>query len=58
VVIDTSSVLTGLDVPLVQDAADGIVMAARTCRTRGDRLNAALDQIGQDRILGVALLDP
>lgn len=58
VVIDTSSVLTGLDVPLVQDAADGIVMAARTRRTRGDRLNAALDQIGHDRILGVALLDP
>lgn len=58
VVIDTSSIMTGLDVPLLQDAADGIVMVARTRRSRADWLTAALDQIGHDRILGVALLDP
>jgi polysaccharide biosynthesis transport protein len=58
VVIDTSSILTGLDVPLVQDAADGIVLAARTRHTRARSLNAALDQIGHDRILGVVLVDP
>ncbi len=58
VVIDTSSVLTGLDVPLIEDAADGIVLVARTRRTHARNVNAALDQIGCERILGVALLDP
>ena len=58
VVIDTSSILAGLDVPLVQDAADGIVLVARTRHTRARTLNAAMDQIGSDRLLGVALLDP
>lgn len=58
VVIDTSSVLTGLDVPLVENATDGIVLVARARRTRARHVNAALDQIGCARILGVALLDP
>jgi Mrp family chromosome partitioning ATPase len=58
VVIDASSILTGLDVPLAQDAADGIVLAARTRHSRARSMNAALDQIGTDRILGVALIDP
>jgi Mrp family chromosome partitioning ATPase len=56
-VIDTSSILSGLDVPLVQDAVDGIVVAARARHTRGRHLTAALDQVGTARVLGVALID-
>jgi Mrp family chromosome partitioning ATPase len=57
VVIDTSSIATGLDVPLLEDAADGIVIAARARQTRGHTLRAALDQAGNSRVLGVVLID-
>jgi Mrp family chromosome partitioning ATPase len=56
-VIDTSAILTGLDVPLLEDAADGIVIAARARQTRGRALHAALEQAGASRVLGVVLLD-
>jgi Mrp family chromosome partitioning ATPase len=56
-VIDTSSILTGLDVPLLEDAADGIVIAARARHTRGRALTAALEQAGASRVLGVVLVD-
>jgi Mrp family chromosome partitioning ATPase len=57
VVIDTSSIVTGLDVPLLQDAADGIVIAARARQTRGGALHAALDQAGASRVCGIVLMD-
>ncbi len=57
IVIDTSSILTGLDVPLLQDMADGIVIAARARQTRGRALHAALGQAGVSRVLGVVLMD-
>jgi Mrp family chromosome partitioning ATPase len=57
IVIDTSSILTGLDVPLLQDVADGIVIAARGRQTRGRALHAALEQAGVSRVLGVVLMD-
>jgi len=56
-VIDTSSILTGLDVPLLEDAADGIAIAARAGQTRGRTLTAALEQAGASRVLGVVLVD-
>jgi Mrp family chromosome partitioning ATPase len=56
-VIDTSSILTGLDVPLLEDAADGIVIAALARQTRGRALHAALEQAGASRVLGVVLMD-
>ena len=56
-VIDTSSILTGLDVPLLQDAADGIAIVARARQTRGRTLTAVLDQVGASRVLGVVLVD-
>jgi Mrp family chromosome partitioning ATPase len=56
-VIDTSSILTGLDVPLLEDAVDGIVIAARARQTRGRTLATALAQAGTSRVLGVVLLD-
>jgi receptor protein-tyrosine kinase len=58
VVIDTSSILTGLDVPLLADATDGMVLAARARQTRGRTLTAALDQVGASRVLGVVLIHP
>ncbi|HEX7598638.1 MAG TPA: CpsD/CapB family tyrosine-protein kinase, partial [Polyangia bacterium] len=57
-VIDTSSILSGLDVPLLADATDGMVLAARARQTRGRTLKAALDQVGASRVLGVALIHP
>ena len=57
IVIDTSSILTGLDVPLLEDAADGIVIAARARQTRGRVLQSALEQAGASRVLGVVLMD-
>jgi Mrp family chromosome partitioning ATPase len=56
-VIDTSSILTGLDVPLLEGAADGMVIAARARHTRGRTLAAALEQAGAARVLGVVLMD-
>jgi len=56
-VIDTSSILTGLDMPLLEDGADGIVIAARARQTRGRALTAALEQAGGSRVLGVVLMD-
>jgi Mrp family chromosome partitioning ATPase len=57
IVIDTSSIFTGLDVPLLEDAADGLVLAARARHTRGRNLTAAIDQVGAARVLGVVLID-
>ena len=57
VVIDTSSIRTGLDVPLLEDAVDGLVIAARARQTRGHVLQAALEQAGASRVLGVVLMD-
>ena len=56
-VIDTSSILTGLDVPLLEGAADGMVIAAHARHTRGRTLAAALEQAGAARVLGVVLMD-
>jgi len=56
-VIDTSSILTGLDVPLLEGAADGMVIAARARHTRARTLHAALEQAGAARVLGVVLMD-
>jgi Mrp family chromosome partitioning ATPase len=57
IVIDTSSIFTGLDVPLLADVADGLVLAARARHTRGRDLTAAIDQVGAARVLGVVLID-
>jgi len=56
-VVDTSSIITGLDVPVAEDAADGLVLTARTRQTRGRDLKIALGRVGVARVLGVALID-
>jgi len=55
-VIDTPPVLGHADVNLIQSHADGVVLVARRGRTRRADLRRALEQLGRDKILGVALV--
>jgi len=57
IVIDGPSVLEGADVNLIQDTADGIVMAARSRHSDARGLKRAMDQVSPAPVLGVALVE-
>ena len=55
--IDAPSVSAGPDIPLLEDAVDGLVFVARADRSRAKTLRYALDQVSPQDLLGVVLLD-
>jgi Mrp family chromosome partitioning ATPase len=57
IVVDTPSVLDSADVNSVADAADGVIMVARTRITRRKLLRSAIEQLAPARVLGVVLVD-
>ena len=57
IVIDSPSVSAGPDIPLLEDAVDGLVFVARADRSRARTLRYALDQVSPQDLLGVVLLD-
>jgi Mrp family chromosome partitioning ATPase len=57
IVIDTPPVLGHADVNLVEDLADGVVLATRAKLSTGRALKRAVDQLQPVEIFGVVLLD-
>lgn len=57
VVVDAPSVLGSGDANVVEEAVDGVVVAARSRATRGADLRAAMKQLGDRKALGVVLWD-
>jgi Mrp family chromosome partitioning ATPase len=57
VVIDTPPVLGDADVNLIQDAADGVLLTARSRQSSGRALRDAIEQLAPSKLLGVTLLD-
>src|SRR5262249_9180121 len=57
IVIDGPPVGAGPEVPLLEDAVDGLIFAARADRARAESLRHALDQVSPEDVLGVALLE-
>jgi Mrp family chromosome partitioning ATPase len=57
IVVDTPAVLGSADVNLVQELADGVVLALTAKRSSTRSLRAAVAQLTQAKILGVALLE-
>jgi Mrp family chromosome partitioning ATPase len=57
VIIDGPPVGDGPEVPLMEDAVDGLLFTARSDRARARSLRHALDQVSVEDVLGVALLD-
>jgi Mrp family chromosome partitioning ATPase len=57
VVVDAPSVLGSGDANVVENAVDGVVVAARSRRSRGSDVRAALDQLGRRKVVGVVLWD-
>jgi Mrp family chromosome partitioning ATPase len=57
VVIDAASVLGSGDANVVEDAADGMVVVARSGASRGADLRSAMRQLGSRKTLGVVLWD-
>jgi Mrp family chromosome partitioning ATPase len=57
IVIDTPSVLGSADVNLIEDYVDAVIVTARSGRTMGRSVRAAVEQLSQRKLLGVVLLD-
>jgi Mrp family chromosome partitioning ATPase len=57
IVVDAPSVSAGPDIPLLEDAVDGLVFVSRADRSRAKTLRYALDQVSAQDLLGVVLLD-
>jgi Mrp family chromosome partitioning ATPase len=57
IVIDTPPVLGSADVNLIQDAADGVVLAIRARHTTARQLRRAVDQLGANKVIGTVLLE-
>ncbi|MCP4447434.1 MAG: tyrosine-protein kinase family protein [Myxococcales bacterium] len=55
IVIDCPSVLGNADVNLIQDATDGVVLAARTKHVTARDIRNAVDQLTPTKILGTTL---
>jgi protein-tyrosine kinase len=56
IIIDSPSVLGGAEVNLIQDAADGVVLALRAGHSTARDIRAAIDQITPAKIFGSVLL--
>jgi len=57
IIIDTPPVLGSADVNLIEDYVDAVVLAARSGRTFGQQLRAAVDQLSPRKLFGVCLVD-
>lgn len=57
IVLDTPAVLSGADVNLVQDMADGVLLVMRARKSSTRALRRALDQLTSSKIIGAVLLD-
>ncbi len=57
IVIDAPPVLGSADVNLMQDAADGVLLALRGRTSRARDLSRAVDQLSPAKILGAVLLE-
>ena len=57
IVIDAPSVLGSADVNLIQDAADGVVLAVRARKSTARDLRRAIEQLSPAKILGSVLVD-
>jgi succinoglycan biosynthesis transport protein ExoP len=57
IIVDSPSVNSGPDIPLLEDAVDGLVFVARADRSRARTLRYALEQVSAQDLLGVVLLD-
>lgn len=56
VVIDSPAILESADVNLLEESADGILLTLWAGRSHVRALRKAIDQVGNDKLLGVALL--
>lgn len=57
IVIDCPSVLGSADVNLIQDAADGVLLCARTKKATIRDIREAVDQLSPTKIIGSALIE-
>lgn len=57
IVVDTPAVLGSADVNLIEDSVDAVILTARSGRTLGRSLRAAVEQLSPRKLLGVMLLD-
>jgi Mrp family chromosome partitioning ATPase len=57
IVVDAPSVLTSMEVNLVEDGVSGILFVARGHETRGRDLRRAVDQVSPGKVIGVVLID-
>jgi Mrp family chromosome partitioning ATPase len=57
IVIDAPPVIGSADVNLIQDAADGVVLALKARRSTARDLRSAIDQLTPARVLGTVLLE-
>jgi len=57
IVIDAPPALGSADVNLIQDAADGVVLALKARRTTARDLRSTIDQLTPARVLGTVLLE-
>ena len=57
IVIDTAAVLESADANSVSVCADGVIVAARSGRSRRGSISRALDQLKPARVLGTVLID-
>jgi Mrp family chromosome partitioning ATPase len=57
IVIDAPPVIGSADVNLIQDAADGVLLALKARRTTARDLRSAIDQLTPVRVLGTVLLE-
>jgi Mrp family chromosome partitioning ATPase len=57
VIVDAPSVLGSGDANVVEESVDGMILVARSRRSRGSELRAALRQIGNRKVIGVVLWD-
>jgi Mrp family chromosome partitioning ATPase len=57
VIVDAAATLGSADVNVIQDAADGVLFAARSGKTSGAELRRAAQQLAPADVLGVVLID-
>jgi Mrp family chromosome partitioning ATPase len=56
IVLDSPPVLGSADVNLIEGAVDGIILAVSARRSRARAMRRAVEQIGKEKVLGVALM--
>ena len=57
IVIDGPAMGSGPEIPMLEDAADGLLFAVRSDRARARQLRYATEQVSPHHLLGVVLLE-